>query len=184
VHLTGSLDGGPEREYVIRLPQDAFEIVECDTLYLPMLGADHGGGTLLTEQGALHITDARISFGSRDTFGLIDTRSSEISYALAPRWEKYFWGATPAVSDDLSIHWRKDDVCLQLEGGDLFAEVPLSRCEGVRLFPADPADVERVRASGVVARQSSDHSPEGLALALQRVEGTPYLLYTYPVACT
>ncbi len=181
VRIVGRLDGGEPRPYRLRLayPVDA---VNCNDFTVAAMGAgESGGGVIVTRQGVLEVLSLDIMIGSRRSVAVIDRDRAAATFRLAPGWEQAFWGAALIATGTGRILWRVGDACLDLEAQGGFRQVGTEECEGEEISPAPSTEVRRVKDAGIF---TDAHEVERLDYDLWRVQGTPFLLYIYGVACT
>lgn len=187
VSVEGRLNGGPRQPYRVRFDYPE-EGMYCEDFVVAALGASRDGGALLTRQGVLEIESAEIEIGSRSNLALIDLDGGSMSIRLAPRWQFGLWDGQAFVSPDRKVFWRSGEACLDLETHARFQRVDDGHCGAGQLSrfssemtQASKQDVKRVTELRVF---SDTETIERLEFDLWRIEGVPFLIYVYGVACT
>jgi hypothetical protein len=178
VDVLGRLNGAPEKMHRVAFPDGRGSEMVCLDSRAATIGVDDGGqGTILTNQGALQITDPTVDVGIRSSLKVIDGTTLNESRRATPEWQSHFFRDKLAMASYGRAYWRQNDICLDTDSGPLFQQVPGERCSGAKLTPARPRIVEMVRRT---ERYKDDHEIE----YLWEIEGSNLVVYLYPIACT
>ena len=182
VRIRGRLDGGEPRAYHLKLEYPMDQLGCNDFMVATLTSRAEGGGTILTRQGALEIESSDIIIGSRGVFRLIDPDSGKNTVRLAPGWEKPGWWFQRFIKRDGRVFWRTPNgLCLDIDTDGPFRRVTDEACSGDKPFQASQDDIERVRKMGIF---TDPYTIERLKYDLWRLEGAPFLIYIWGVACT
>jgi hypothetical protein len=177
----GRLNKGSVRKYRVGLPYPGDQL-NCNDSSVAVAGVSgETGGTVFTDKGRLQIIDDALSFGSHSTLRLIHKKTMARTNHISPGWEKNSWKATPIIRADGRVLWRVRDYCLDLESQETFTRLPEQECSGGKLLSAEQADIDKIFDSQVF---ESRYANERLKTDLWRLEGSPFLVYVWGVACT
>jgi len=179
--VLGRLNGVPEEIHRMAFP-DRQGAINCQDSSAATVGVSKNGrGTILTVQGELEITDPTIRVGARTSLAMIDRTTLKETNQATPQWQSHFFLDQLAIAKDGRTYWRENIVCLDIDSGPRFKQVQASHCAGAKLSPANDRIVEKVRSTG---RYDDSHQKKYLSGYLFEIEGSSYIAYIYPVACT
>lgn len=182
VDLLGRLNGGPEKMHRVALPDGRGSEMVCQDLWAATIGVDDGGqGTILTNQGALQITDPTVKVGMRSVLAVIDGQTLEETKRVAPEWQRRFYLEKLVLAKDGHAYWRRKNICLKIDDTPRFQQVSGHHCLGGNLRPARPHIVEKIRQTG---RYNDAHEKEYLESFIFEIEGSDIVAYVYPIVCT
>lgn len=179
--VLGRLNGGPEKLHRIAFHNDRGGIICQDSRAATIGVGKNGHGTILTVQGELEITDPTIQVGDRTSLAVIDRKTLKQTNLPTPHWQSHFFLDQLAMAKDGRAYWRENNICLDINSSPRFKQVPATHCTGVKLSPANARTVERFRHTG---RYNGEHEKAYLQDYLFEIEGSGYIAYIYPIACT
>lgn len=182
LRVHGRLNGGDARVYGLRLLYPQGEM-RCHDFRIAALGSvDGGGGTILTRQGTLEILSAEFEIGARSSLQVFDDRTGAVANHVTPGWERYDWSDSLAITPQGQVVWRNGERCLDLNSGDRFRLADEQACRSAgTMRPSTEAEIRFIENLG---KFDDAYIRERLPYDLNRLEGTPFLIYIWSVACT
>lgn len=181
IMVRGRLNKGPVKKYRVSFPYPGDQLGCRDSLVAVAGVSGETGGTIFMDKGRLQIVDNNLSFGSRNTLILINKETMTKNPHLSPGWERSSWDGKPVINVDGRVLWRSRGYCLDLESQKTFALLSERECRGGKLLSAEQADIDKVRDARIF---KDSYVNERLKYDLWRLEGSPYLVYIWGVACT
>ena len=179
--VQGRLNDGPVKEYRFGFPYPADQL-GCKDSNIAMAGVSaKTKGTIYTDKGRLQIVSNNLSFGNRSSVSVIDMETLVRKNHLTPGWESHTWDGEPVVKADGRMLWRVRGSCLDLESHEMFRLLPKQQCRGRGLHYAEQADIDRFRETKIFA---DNYEKRRLKYDLWHLEGSPYFVYIWGVACT
>lgn len=179
--VQGRLNDGPVMEYRLGFHYPADQL-DCKDTTIAMAGVStKTKGTIYTDNGRLQIVSNNLSFGSRSSVSVIHMESLIRKNHLSPGWEKSTWDGEPIFKADGRMLWRVRGRCLDLESEEMFRLLPEQQCRGADLLHAEQTDIDKIQDARVF---KNSYANERLKFDLWRLEGSPYVVYIWGVACT
>ena len=156
---------------------------DCASFYVPAIGQQGHAAVILTDAGPLEFSSDWLSIGSSGSLIIIDPATGQKTIPFTPYGEANLWYEQPVIKADKTVRWlrEKENICLDMESGPRFRQVPLSECDAARLEQAGPALVEKARASGLI---TDPDWLERLESDLYSLPGLPYWVLRWGQACT
>ena len=176
--VTGRLDGGPLRGYILLIELN--DGLECEDFTVPVVGVTPSSGFLVTDRGVLELEEPNIEIGWRDSLAIFDEKTLQPRNHLTPHWEGASWRNRVIVTPEGHVLWRYRGICLDIETDGMFREVSGDGCNTDHLVKADSRDLGAVAATG----RFTGYELERLKYDLWRFGELPYIVYVYGVACT